>query len=150
MSNEVRSGHDAAVRAALGYLEREAARARRGKGGTVQVCTTGFVAAAFRHPTSRAGDPHLHTHVLVANVVRGSDNRWSAPDARLLYRHAKTAGYLYEAQLRLELARRLGVEWEPVRNGIADLAGIPKGARDEFSRRAMDIRAHLDRTGGSG
>src|SRR4051812_9761420 len=79
VSNEVRNGHAAAVRAALGYLEREAAKARRGKGGLVQVDASGFVAAGFRHRTSRAGDPHLHTHVLVANVVHGSDGRWSAP-----------------------------------------------------------------------
>jgi conjugative relaxase-like TrwC/TraI family protein len=46
----------------------------------------GFVAAAFRHRTSRAGDPHLHTHVLVPNLVFSpQDERWSALDARPLY-----------------------------------------------------------------
>ena len=66
----------------------------------------GFVAAAFRHRTSRAGDPHLHSHVVVANATRSDDGRWGALDARHLYLHAKTAGYLYEAHLRAELTVR--------------------------------------------
>ena len=70
-----------------------------------------MVGAAFRHRTSRAGDPHLHTHVLVANTVRGPDGKWRTLDFRHVYAHAKTAGYLYEAHLRHLLTERLGVEW---------------------------------------
>jgi conjugative relaxase-like TrwC/TraI family protein len=51
---ELRSGHDAAVGEALGYLERRACRARRGAGGVVQVRGGGFVGAAFAHRASRA------------------------------------------------------------------------------------------------
>ena len=36
----------------------------------------------FRHRTSRAGDPQLHTHVVMPTLVKGSDGRWSAPDGR--------------------------------------------------------------------
>ena len=61
---------------------------------------TGSTAAAFLHRTSRAGDPQLHTHVLVANLIQGSDGRWSALDGRLVYAHARTAGFLYQAALR--------------------------------------------------
>jgi conjugative relaxase-like TrwC/TraI family protein len=105
---EIVDAHEAAVRDALGYLEREACMARRGYGGAVLVRGGGFIAAAFRHRSSRAGDPLLHTHVVVANATQGLDGRWSALDARLLYRHAKTAGYLYQASLRAELTERLG------------------------------------------
>ena len=66
------------------------------------------MAAAFDHRTSRAGDPQLHTHVLIANQSRGVDGRWSALDGRLLYRHAKTAGYVYQAVLRAEVTERVG------------------------------------------
>ena len=125
ISAQVRGAHDAAVDAALGYLERSACWSRRGTDGVQQVSGAGFVGAAFRHRSSRAGDPHLHTHVLVANVTRGPDDRWATLDGRHLYLHAKTAGYLYEAHLRLELTHRLGVAWGPVVNGIADLEGIP-------------------------
>src|SRR5262245_43210713 len=53
ISNEVRNAHDAAVAAALRVLEDEASVGRRGRGGTSSVDGDGFVAAAFRHRTSR-------------------------------------------------------------------------------------------------
>ena len=50
--------------------------------------------------------------MLAANLVFSpQDQRWSALDARPLYGWAKTVGYLYEAQLRAELTRRLGFEY---------------------------------------
>jgi conjugative relaxase-like TrwC/TraI family protein len=148
VARHVRDAHDAAVDAAIAVLEDEASRARRGRGGLVQVDAEGFVAAAFRHRTSRAGDPQLHTHVLVANLAHvAGEDRWTALDARPLYAWAKSAGYLYEAQLRAELTRRLGVEWtQPVR-GIAEIAGIPKPVLRHFSRRRQQVEAHLAEVG---
>ena len=112
IGREVTEAHDAAVAKALDYLERHATFARRGRNGLRQIETPGLVAAAFRHRTSRAGDPHVHTHVVVANICQGVDGRWGALDGRLLYHHAKTAGYLYEAHLRSRAhrpsRRRLG------------------------------------------
>jgi conjugative relaxase-like TrwC/TraI family protein len=146
VSREVREAHEFAVTGALDYMERHAAVARRGRGGVEIVRGNGFVAAAFRHRTSRAGDPQLHTHVLVANMTRGPDDRWTALDGRRLYAHAKTAGYLYQAQLREELVRRLGVEWTPVHNGTAEIAGIPAPVLRAFSRRRIEIeQAMADR-----
>jgi conjugative relaxase-like TrwC/TraI family protein len=80
----VRHAHDRAALEAVGYLERSAAAVRRGHGGAEVVPAAGLVAAAFRHRTSRAGDPQLHSHVLVANLGRGPDGRWSALDGRRL------------------------------------------------------------------
>ena len=54
-------------------------------GGRQLIEANGFIGAAFRHRTSRAGDPQLHTHVVVPNLVQGADGRWSAPDGRQLY-----------------------------------------------------------------
>lgn len=139
VARKVRLGHEAAVADALGYLEREACRARRGAGGAVQVRGDGFVAAVFRHRASRAGDPLLHTHVVVANATQGPDARWTALDGRELHRHAKTAGYLYQAVLRAELTERLGVEWQGVENGAADLRGISRGVVEHFSQRRAEI-----------
>ena len=107
------------------------------------------MAAGFRHRTSRAGDPQLHTHVLVANLVEGHDGRWSALDGRGIYQHAKTAGYLYEATLRERLSRRLAVEWTPAQNGIADIEGVPADVLRAFSRRRAEVEAELRRRGES-
>jgi conjugative relaxase-like TrwC/TraI family protein len=146
----IRRAHETAVRDAFGYLAGQAAVARRGPAGRISVRGHGFVAAAFRHRTSRAGDPQLHTHVVVANLVQADDGRWSALDSRRLYAHAKTAGYLYEARLRAELTRDLGVAWTPVRNGIADVAGVPRQVLQAFSRRRAQIEQELARRGQSG
>ena len=62
---------------------------RRGHGGTKQVRGQGLIAAAFRHRTSRNGDPHLHTHVLVPNMVLAEDGKWATLDARWLYTSAQ-------------------------------------------------------------
>lgn len=144
VSDEVRAAHDAAVATALGTLEAAACRVRRGKGGATVLPGDGFVAAGFRHRTSRAGDPHLHTHVVIANLAHcPDDDRWTALDARPLYSWLAPVGHLYEAHLRWELTRRLGVTWTPVRKGIADVNGISRRAIDEFSTRRRQIEAHL-------
>ena len=147
VSAETRAAHDSAVRQALGYLEREACQGRRGKDGVHQVRAEGFVAAGFAHRTSRAGDPLLHTHVVIGNLARGADGKWGALDSRLLYRHAKTAGFLYQAALRAELTDRLGVEWGPVRQGCADLAGVRRGVVEHFSQRRAEVVEHMRERG---
>lgn len=141
-----RDAHDAAVRDALGYLERNACWTRRGTNGTEHLRGSGFLAAAFRHRTSRAGDPTLHSHVVVANATQAA-GRWSTLDGRQLYRHAKTAGYLYQATLRAELTRNLGVEWEAVHNGVADISGIPRDVIEHFSQRRAAILEHMAERG---
>jgi conjugative relaxase-like TrwC/TraI family protein len=150
MRREVRAAHDTAVREAVAYLERNAAAVRRGHGGLVVEQAPGLVAAAFRHRTSRSGDPQLHTHVLVANFARGSDGRWLALDGRRIYAHARAASFVYQAVLRGELTRRLGIEWSPVRKGIAEVVGVPRPVLREFSRRRADIEAALKERGTSG
>jgi conjugative relaxase-like TrwC/TraI family protein len=147
MRRAILAAHDAAVADAFGYVERHAAVTRRGAGGVHRIPGRGLVAAAFRHRTSRAGDPQLHTHVLVANLTLGVDGRWSALDGRQIYAHAKTAGYIYEARLRAELTRALGLEWTRVRNGIADVAGVPPAVLRAFSRRRAEIEAEMARRG---
>ena len=139
VKNKVVTAHDVAVASALAYLEREACQVRRGHAGVRQLAGHGFVGAAFRHRTSRAGDPQLHTHVLVANLARGADDAWSALDARPLYRQGRTAGYLYQAQLRHELTQRLGLGWRAAVRGSAELDGVPDPVLKAFSRRRTEI-----------
>ena len=118
----IAQAHLAAWQAALAYLEDEACVLRRGKNGVIREHDGGFVAAAFQHRTSRAEDPHLHTHVIVANMARSpSDGEWRALDGEaILKTYRLAAGYLYEAQLRHELSRRLGLEWATPEKGWAE------------------------------
>ena len=132
--------HESAVDAALGYLEREACRVRRGRGGVRHEAGGGFVAAAYRHRMSRAEDPQLHTHVVAANMARGADGRWTALDATAIYQHAKAAGYLYQAHLRAAVRERLPwVCWGPVRNGMAEIEQLAPEVLREFSTRRRQI-----------
>ena len=138
--------HDRAIAGVIDHLSAEAAYVRRGKDGKDLVRAQGFIAAGFRHRTSRDGDPQLHTHVLIPNVVRGADGRWSAPDARQLYLWQKAATAMYQSALRAELAP-LGVSWSVRRNGLGELSDIPRTVLRAFSKRRVDIEAALEETG---
>ena len=137
----ITQAHLGAWQAALGYLEEEACVLRRGKNGVVREHGGGFVAAAYQHRTSRAEDPHLHTHVIVANMAKSpSDGKWRALDGEaILKTYRLAAGYLYEAQLRHELSRSLGLEWATPEKGWAELRDVPRTLIDAFSRRRTQI-----------
>jgi conjugative relaxase-like TrwC/TraI family protein len=147
VSRAVRDAHDAAVLDALGYLEREACWTRRGRNGVRVLRGEGLMAALFRHRSSRAGDPQLHTHAVIANQT-AAERRATALDGRALFAHAKTASYLYQASLRRELTERLGLRWTPVDQGIAEVVGIDAGVREHFSRRRAEIVEQMRECGG--
>src|SRR4051812_45935709 len=65
MQGTIREAHERAVVSAFGYFEDAVSIARRGAGGLRQIEGGGLTAASFLHRTSRAGDPQLHTHVVV-------------------------------------------------------------------------------------
>jgi conjugative relaxase-like TrwC/TraI family protein len=136
---EVKAAHREAVQTALAYMQREACWTRRGAGGSEFVKGNGYLAAAYVHRSSRNGDPQLHTHVLVANATQGPDGRWTRLYHPAIYDHATTASYLYEAHLRDELSRRLGVEWQPARKGIAEIEGVADEHLRAFSTRRAEI-----------
>src|ERR1019366_6045771 len=131
--------HEDAVRAALGYLEESAVFVRRGAGGARFEHAGGLIAAAYRHRMSRAVDPQLHTHVVAANLARGSDGRFTALHGAPLYRGAKTAGFLYQSHLRALVSERLGLQWGEVHRGAAELAGVQRPVIDHFSKRRHEM-----------
>ena len=74
---------------------------------------------------------------------RAPDGRWTALHGQLLYRHAKTAGYLYQAVLRAELTERLQVGGARSSAGRADIAGVPREVIEHFSQRRAEVLAHM-------
>lgn len=142
---EVIAAHDAAVEATLGWLEVHGCVTRRGKDGVHQVDAQGLTAALFRQHTSRMLDPQLHTHAVIWSKVQDATGAWLALDARFLLKQQFTMSWLYDAALRVELTRRLGLEWEPLvaGQGQADLALVPEGLRELFSQRSVQVEAKL-------
>lgn len=156
---------EAALRQTLAWVEREVMAVRRGTGNERFLADLAakdpaaaeharirtergaeLVAAVFRHRTSRAGDPLLHWHVLVPNMVRGADGRWSAfvhPD---LYRMGRAAGEVFQTVLREELGQALGLQWRPGRH-VGEIAGVPQAVCDGFSKRSAEIDAWLTNHG---
>jgi len=102
----------------------------------------GLVGVAYQHETSRCGDPHLHTHVIVPNRQARADGVLVSVDGTSLFHEAKAAGVIYQATLRRELHRSLGFEWEPVdpHTGMAELAGIDRTSITAWSRRSSQLR----------
>lgn len=141
---EVLDAHHRAVDSAMGYVARRACSARRSEGGTRHVVAVeGPIAATFAHGVSRLLDPHLHTHVVVANLGHGPDGRWTALDGRGLFAHAAAAGHAYDAELRQGLVERLGVEWTLRRSGAYELADVDPLLLGVLSGRAAEIRQRL-------
>ena len=147
LSEQIVDACEVAVARSIAWLEDSACSSRRGHNGVEHVDGDGYVAAAFRQRTSRAGDPQLHWHVLVANTTRGPDGRWRTLDGTRIYPALRTAGFLFEAEMRHELTNRLGVQWRPARNGISEIDGAPAAVLRHFSKRRSQIEDRLAVTG---
>jgi conjugative relaxase-like TrwC/TraI family protein len=146
----VLDAHHAGLSDAVAYLDGQLG-ARRGHGGAEHVGGNGLLAVGFDHRTSRAGDPLVHTHLVVANRVQGPDGRWTALDGRDVYRHRRAADAIYRAALQRELTRSLGVEWtEADRHGNREIKGMPTELIGAFSKRAEQVNAEVKRLERSG
>jgi conjugative relaxase-like TrwC/TraI family protein len=146
----VLAAHHAGVRQAVAYLD-EHLGARRGHGGVQHVSGQGLLAVGFDHRTSREGDPLLHTHLVVANRVRGPDGRWTALDGRDLYRHRLAADAIYRAVYQRQLVRTLGVAWTAADvHGNRELQGVSQELVRLFSKRTDQIDLEVERLQVSG
>ncbi|HZC72091.1 MAG TPA: MobF family relaxase [Jatrophihabitans sp.] len=136
--------HLEAIRRTIAYAERHVFFSRSGTNGVVQEDIRGVVATAFDHWDSRAGDPHLHTHVVVANRAQSLDGTWRTLDSRTLFKYVVALSELHEGMVEDLLTARLGYGWDerarrhsPVPRH--DLLGVPEQLIEEYSRRSQDI-----------
>jgi conjugative relaxase-like TrwC/TraI family protein len=141
---DVVAAHEAAVEAAVAYVGTRAAALRLGSGELGP--SDGVIACAFSHGTSRALDPHLHSHVVVANMAHSREGRWRAVDGRGLFAHRRAAGAVYDAQLRVELTARQGVAWRRQGRGL-EVEGVDPALVGALSSRAAEIRAQVHEHG---
>lgn len=146
----VEAAHNEAIAETLSFLESEATYTRRGRNGVRQIDVEGgLVATQFRHYDSRAGDPQLHDHVVIANKVKGADGKWSALDGRTLYRMGVAASETYNAKIMEKVCANLGVATVARESGgsepIHEIAGIDLDAIHHASSRRADIAGTLQR-----
>ncbi|HLS14671.1 MAG TPA: MobF family relaxase, partial [Beutenbergiaceae bacterium] len=151
----IADAHHAAVAEMVAFMEREVAATRTGAttgdGAVAQVDVEGLVGTSFDHYDSRAGDPHLHTHVVISNKVRtAQDGKWRALDGRPMHAATVALSELHEAVFADHLSRTLGVKWESRemgrdRNPTWAISSVPEELMVEFSSRSREINAEKDR-----
>jgi conjugative relaxase-like TrwC/TraI family protein len=135
----VLEAHARAVRTALGEFEAFASSRIRTGGAQNDRRTGNFAAALFTHDTSRALDPHLHTHCIVFNATFDTaENRWKALQNYELLRARKFAENAYYHELTREL-RGFGYHLRNLPRGDFLVEGIPTELCDRFSKRDAEI-----------
>ncbi len=138
--------HDVAVRAVVDYVERYGSTTRvRLNGRRLHPESQGLIAAVFRQTTSRLDDLQLHSHVVISSKVHTDDGRWLALDARTLKAFQRALGGLYQSVLRAELTARYEVAFKEIAKGQAEIAGMPDGLLERFSKRTEQVERACNR-----
>ena len=131
--------HDRAARVALKHFEDFAATRVRIGGARSERLTGNFAAALFTHDTSRALDPHLHTHCIVFNATFDPvENRWKALENYELLRARKFAENVYYHELARDL-RCFGYKIRNLPRGDFQVEGVPDDLCQRFSKRDAEI-----------
>ena len=142
--------HREAVAETVALIEEDYAVSRRGHGGRDGAVHSRILAAAWDHGTSRADDPQMHTHVVIAGLAWGDDGKLGAPDWTYMVGGQRGSsglvdmyGAIYGALLRHKATERLGADWtDPMgRDGHREITGTPPGLIDEYSQRRNEILA---------
>lgn len=137
--------HRAAVKLAVNELEQFAATRVRRAGTNADRVTGNMVAALFEHETSRALDPHLHTHCVVFNATHDAEeNRWKALQNYQMLAAQKYVENVYYHELARAL-RRSGYTVENSARGDFEIADVSRELRELFSKRHREIDAQLQR-----
>jgi conjugative relaxase-like TrwC/TraI family protein len=139
------AAHQAALEHVIAYAEERVFSSRSGSGGVVQEDIAGVVAAAFDHWDSRAGDPQLHTHVVVMNRVQTSDGVWRTL-VWTRFRSVVGLSEMYNGVLSDYLTEALGWGWQGCARRHSDVpkyevAGVSARLQEEFSSRSTHIEA---------
>lgn len=132
--------HHQAVKEAMAWAEDNALFTRVGKQGREQVKTKGFVASEFKHYDTRAGDPDLHSHVLVSNKVQTEDGRWLSIDGYTLMKYHQSISHRYDSILNTLLSNEMGYTFTARDHGVNkeptwEIEGVSESLMESFSKR---------------
>jgi conjugative relaxase-like TrwC/TraI family protein len=131
--------HEQAVTAALNQLQAFASTRVRTNGQCTDRNTSNIVAAVFRHDSSRALDPHVHTHCIVFNATFDPvEHRWKALQNHDMLMAHKFVENVYYHELARAL-RQFGYGIENKRRGDFEIKGISPALAEKFSKRHREI-----------
>ncbi len=135
------AAHIQAVRTTMAWVEKNLAYARQGANGRETMATGKLVYALFPHDVSRARDPQLHVHAVIANATQRPDGEWRALRNTELYKQNTLIGAIYKAELRASL-EKLGYDVEVTgKHGSFEIAGIDRATIEQWSTRHGEIVA---------
>lgn len=145
----IESAHERAIQDVIRHLEKNVVMTRRGRNGVRQIDTAGgVIGTKYRHWDSRAGDPNLHDHVVIANRVRGVDGQWSSIDGRMIYAYGVEASELYNSLVQQYVTELTGLQFEARSlNGkkpVHEIVGIDDEMVRAFASRRGEISAALE------
>lgn len=144
------AAHDAAVRTALGFVEKNVLQTRIFDPASKTQIPAGnqkMVAALFRHDVSRALDPQTHTHAVIANMAQGEDGRWRSVHSPSLYRAKMLVGLIYRGELAANLKEAGHTLETDARTGFFEVAKVPDRLIEAYSTRSGEIDAALEQKG---
>ena len=142
--------HQEAVRETLASFQSGQAYSRKGAGGVVKQRADGVIACSFTHWDTRDGDPHLHDHVLISNVLRREDGQLGALDGKTLFGSAVSLSEQHTNLVMDKLTESLGVQWRRRDTGdskasVYDLVGVDDQLIEAFSQRRMRVEQERHR-----
>ena len=139
--------HDAAVRAAMTVVEERFIKTRFQQDGEIVTKNgEGIIAGIYRHDTSRALDPNLHSHAVIANMVKNENGDYSAIRNEAIYKNQKLITEIYRSDFENRMAD-LGIATERGKFGDVNISGISQEVTETFSKRRQEILNALDNKG---
>ncbi len=131
--------HEQAVNEALRQLQSFAATRVRKNGECTDRLTGNIVAAVFQHETSRALDPHLHSHCILFNATFDPvEKKWKALQNYEMLAAQKFVENVYYHELARSLVK-FGYQIENKPRGDFEIKGVSPELVKRFSKRHDEI-----------
>ncbi|NNN19425.1 MAG: relaxase domain-containing protein [Acidimicrobiaceae bacterium] len=139
VSTELLAAHRTAVAEMVGLIEPKLNWKSNGR----------LSAVGFIHRTSRLLDPHLHTHLIVANRIEAAPGVLRALNSDELYARVGDWSVAFRHSLAREIYFRLGIvmidrDLSAGSSGPTEIPGFPKNLSGLFSKRSVQVKELVD------
>lgn len=140
------------VQEVLRFVEERVKLVRRGRGG-VDTEHGKITAALFEHSTNRSGDPNLHIHAVLLNLILRADGKFAHINTKELFGWTRTLGPMFRATLAKSLRNDLGLELTRPTDSLGkdkswfEVEGVPTELCQAWSSRRAEIEQFANRNG---